>query len=340
MSEIDIRKLTKKYINKDKWWDILSRFIDVLRMNLFIIDVENRMVLPPEEGKFGSRFIIDSTFRTDIHRQDGFIEQFDRKEPYYENVNQYQLATYAIPIKTDKGATFAYMVIGPVIMNKRLSIGEYEQLAEANGIEPNVLIDEVSELRVVSNVMMNSILELLTEIVTECVDKSIKEHKLDELISTGETVDKNMINMINDMSSTIRLDELLGTLLDSALKITQSECGSVMVVDGQSGEMTIKVSRGIDLEIVNEAKIKIGEGISGIAAEKEEDFIINEDSKSNNRIGHLMQRPDVKHALVIPLKARGKVFGVLNLHTKDAENRIENKIDHLKHLTNLISSAL
>ena len=45
LNEDASRQLALKIINKEKWWDILSRFIDVLHINIFIVDRKD--FIPP-----------------------------------------------------------------------------------------------------------------------------------------------------------------------------------------------------------------------------------------------------------------------------------------------------
>lgn len=338
MDEELLQQLAQKYINRDKWWEIISRFIEVLRMNIFVIDAKDRLLLPPEEARFGGRFLVDESFKTNIHRSGGYINKFLKHGLFLEEKNQFKLFSYAIPIKLNDNQILAYMVIGPVILNKRLSSSDYEQLAIQYGIEESKLVDEISGLRVVSNLMMNSILELLSEIIREALAKSVKE---DRYGGASGYPAQDVESVVNEVVDTVNFNELLGTLLDSALNMTNSECGSIMILDEQRGELSIRVSRGLDAHIVKNAKQKLGEGLSGLVAQENTEYVLNEESAAqNNRIGHLLKRPEVKHAIIIPLLAKGKVFGVMNLHTKSKHNRIEEKLDGLKHLTNLMSSVL
>ena len=66
------------------------------------------------------------------------------------------------------------------------------------------------------------------------------------------------------------------TLLDVALKMTNTECGSIMVVDQEKqGDLTIKVSRGLNEERVKNTRVRIGEGIAGLAAKENKPFVIH-----------------------------------------------------------------
>ena len=331
-------ELVQKIINKDKWWDMLSRFIDVLRINLFVVNTNGLMILPPEERKYGGRVLIDSSFGFDLLKPSiNLIDSFHLYGKFLESINRYDLYSYAIPIMTNRECTIAYVVIGPIILNKRLSREDYLSMAYRYGVDGEILVDAINELRVISNVMLNSILDLLAEIIRDNVDLSLKEQQLDKIKVDTEAMPKGSAQAAKEIYSTVHLDEILVTLLDVALKITNTEAGSVMVMDEKRAELTIKVSKGIESEKIQNKHIKLGEGIAGIAAQEEVSFIIK-GQEGDNRIRHLLNRPEIRHSLILPLHAKDRVFGILNLHTKKEENSIYENIDNLKYLSKLLSS--
>jgi len=340
MNSESARQLAQKIIDKHKWWDMLSRFIDVLRINVFVIDVEGHVILPPDERKYGGRLLSDRSLGFDLSLQSPqLLQKFEPQGQFLEALNHYDLRSFAIPIVAENNQTIAYMIVGPVILNKRLEKITYLKMAKDNGSSGEAVWEEITELRVVSHVMINSILDLLSEIIRDNIDLTIKGKQLDQIKVGQEPILKDFTDAAKEIYSTVHIDELLATLLDVALKITKTECGSIMVIDDKKGDLTIKVSRGLQLEKYENIRIKIGEGVSGIAFQENRAFMIK-GQEGDNRIKHLLNREDIKHSLVMPLLAKNRVFGVLNLHTKSEEDAIEDNLDNLKHLSKLLSSAI
>jgi len=342
MNSKEIRQLAREVINKEKWWDMLSRFIDVLRINIFVVDSHGLIILPPEEVRYGGRLFTDQSLRFDLagDRID-VIKQFEMQGSFLETCNRYDLSCYAIPIQINGGQTIAHMIIGPVILNKRLSASEYEDMASEYGCDKSELLSELGGIRVVSNIMINSILDLMSEIVRDNIELSLKEKELNKLKSTGEEggLTDEFKETAQEIYSTVYLDGLLATLLNIALKMTNTECGSVMIMDTKEKILTIKASRGIDPEMAKRSKIKIGEGIAGIAALENSSFLIR-GMQGNNRIKPFLKRQDIKEALVMPLINKDKVFGILNLHTKKEGGQIKANLENLRYLSELLSSAV
>jgi len=141
--------------------------------------------------------------------------------------------------------------------------------------------------------------------------------------------------------SSIYLDELLITLLDAALKLTKVECGSVMVIDDEKGDLTIRVSRGMDQKVAQKTRVKIGEGVSGLAARDNASFILHGTRHEDTRVKGLLKRPEIKHAIVAPITTKNRVFGVINLHTKNEDTPLRNEsLNAVETLSNLTSVAI
>lgn len=335
------RQLAQEIINKEKWWDILSRLIDVLRVNIFIVDGRGGILLPPEEGKYGGALLADVSLGFNLLKNTSVnIEQFEAENNYFEYQGPYHLYCFSLPILIQKDKLVAYMVIGPVILNRAHDRSQYQKLAEERGVEVERLIDQINDIRVVSHVMMNSILDLLAEIIKDQVERIEQSRKHFTINPDSEEISKRFNDVANEIYSTVRLDELLATLLDAALKMTNTECGSIMMYDKEQDRFSIKASKGLNLSRIEEVKTKLGEGLAGMAAQKNQTYIIEGQVSDDNKIKSCLKRPDIKQSLIMPIVEKNRILGVLNLHSKTEESRIKENLENLQYLTRLLSSTI
>ena len=145
----------------------------------------------------------------------------------------------------------------------------------------------------------------------------------------------------NEANLPISFNQLLSQILDVALTMTKTECGSIMILNHESRKLTIQVSRGIQDKYIKNVHPKLGEGIAGLAAKENKTFILDENTK-DNRIKGLLRRPQIKQAIVMPITTPDKnVIGVLNLHTikKGASIKLHSS-ETLKNLSHLTASAI
>lgn len=339
----DSRQFTSKLINKENGWDILSRLIDVLHINLSIVDHDGLTLLPPEEGKYGSRLLTNPMFGFSGNGETShFTKRFEPYGRYLKHTTPLQLHQFAIPIVFEKiRGTIGYVMVGPVIIDKRLEKSDYEALvAKLDITHPQEILDEINGLWVISNLMMNSILDLLYEIVKNNLELSGIKIAISKDRESADGLTQELKKAAKDLYSAVCLDELLVTLLDAALKMTDTEAGSIMVIDQErKGNMTVKVYRGLSEEGTKNADVKVGDGIAGLAAKEKRPFVIH-GQRANKRIRGLLKRPEIQHALVMPLMTKQVAFGVLNMHTRKKRCAIEGNIENLQYLSSLISSII
>ncbi len=79
---------------------------------------------------------------------------------------------------------------------------------------------------------------------------------------------------------------VLELMLDVILEVMRAEHGSIMLLDGESNELSIKTARGLKDEIIHNARVRLGRGIAGkVAASGQPVFLkgANEKLQSKNR---------------------------------------------------------
>ncbi len=342
MNSESLRQLATELINREKWADILQHFIDVLRINIFLLDTQGKVILPPCQDKYGGEFLTNMVLGLDLMNKPAeFLENFEQQGLYMEAHHQFDLNSFAIPVTAKDDLVIAYLIVGPVILNKKWQNEDYENLALKLNIDPSGLLDTVNEIRVVSYVTAKSILDLLAEVLKYGIQLNLQKKELNKMRLNKDVISKEVSEAAQDIYSSIYFDELLVTLLDVALSMTKTECGSIMIIDNEKGDLIIKVSRGIDNNRARNTRLKVGEGIAGLAVKDNAPFVIS-GTQGDNRIKHLLKRPDIKHALVMPLVSQNNVFGVLNLHTKKAENVLSEteSLEIVSHLSKLASAAM
>ena len=337
-----IPKLTSELIDKEKWRHILQRLIDVLQINIFIVDSDGRAYLTPSMGRYGWKLLSHSTVGVDMFNEhsSSLLDKFKKQGFYLEYHYPFMLHSFAVPMDIGEGKPVAYMVVGPIVLNKRLDNFEYEEIAKKLNLNFRDFMDSINEIKVVSFINLKSILDLLYEVSKYVIQLNSQRQKLHKMRFNKEILSKEIMEAAQDIYSSVYLDELLTTLLDVALNMTKTECGSIMVVDNEAGDLIIKVSRGIDKKIVQNTRVKIGEGIAGLAAKENSAFVIR-GAECDNRIKPFLKRPEINQALVTPLILQNRVFGVMNLHTKSKKTTIiDQSLDVVQQLSKLTSVAI
>ena len=329
-------------IDKVKWSGFIRRFIDVLKINIFAVDTAGGILIPPlREGnreRFGSQFLT-SSFQLDFSGQDPtFLDQFVAQGVYWECKDPFDFRIFAIPVCVN-GAPVAYVLVGPVVLNKRWENADYINMAGQLNIATEPLLDSIREIRVVSNVTIKAILDLLSEVIKDIVELNFEKQQLNDPALNREVLPQRIADVAQDLYATIHLDEFLITVLDVALQLTQADGGSIMLIDENRENLSIKVSRGLDQQKIENIRVKLGQGVAGVAALENTAFFIDGE-RADNRIKKFLSRPDLKQSLVVRFSVQDRVLGVLNLHTRQAHAELQTHQDNLLNLCKLISTAI
>jgi len=127
---------------------------------------------------------------------------------------------------------------------------------------------------------------------------------------------EKILNITRDLREEIYGDILLEKILDYALSITQSEAGSLLLLDGD--KLTFKVVKGGEGEQLIGTSIEKGRGIVGWVAATGKLLRI-ENSAHDKRFNpdvDAMTGYETKSILCVPLMTRSTVIGVLELLNK------------------------
>jgi signal transduction histidine kinase len=110
------------------------------------------------------------------------------------------------------------------------------------------------------------------------------------------------------------LDAILGVGLDSALDIMNGTIGEILLLDEKTQTLSRRVHRGLGNEFVQKMHLSLGEGIGGRVAQSGKAILL-EDISSDPRAAHreLVTAEGLKAYICVPLRAKDKVLGVLNV---------------------------
>jgi signal transduction histidine kinase len=141
-----------------------------------------------------------------------------------------------------------------------------------------------------------------------------------ELISANQRL-ASLIETGRAMSAIFEIRELLDFFIEVVAVELQVDRASLMLMD-QQGEMRIVASRGIRDEVVQNVRVRRGEGISGWVAEKGKPILVR-DVRSYSRLQDHDHAGYESHSFIsapivlsVPIKIQEKILGVINVTNK------------------------
>ncbi|MHB0886373.1 MAG: GAF domain-containing protein, partial [Bacillota bacterium] len=112
-------------------------------------------------------------------------------------------------------------------------------------------------------------------------------------------------------------EELLETAVDLLVGTVKADLAIVRVVDPSSKAMPIIAQRGLKPEtIVLAQQSTFGNNLSGLAAEWGEGVLASDAASDPRAVKAIVQAEDLVSVMSVPMKARGRVLGVVNLASR------------------------
>ena len=146
-------------------------------------------------------------------------------------------------------------------------------------------------------------------------------------------VEPLLLEVADVVNSTLDLDTTLRRVAELVRKVIDYKIFAILLLNERAQELSIRFQVGYPKEIADRTRIKVGHGITGIAAQTREAVLVNDVSKDPRYIDKV---PNVCSELAVPLIVKNKVIGVINI---DAEERDFFQEEH-KRLLTLIASRM
>ncbi|MGR3174340.1 MAG: ATP-binding protein [Candidatus Scalindua sp.] len=144
-------------------------------------------------------------------------------------------------------------------------------------------------------------------------DKMIEVYKLLNSEKLGATVEDCSI-----INSTLNIVEVLENIMRYANRMTNSVASTLMLLDEETGDLVFSVPTGPKSDSLTDFRLPPGKGIAGWVAENEQHLLIPDVKKDKRFYGKTdeMSGFETKSILCVPLKAKSKMIGVLEVVNK------------------------
>jgi len=157
----------------------------------------------------------------------------------------------------------------------------------------------------------------------EIIDTQSDELKIEPLL----------LEVADVVNTTLDLDTTLRRVAELVRKVIDYEIFAILLVNEKAQDLRIRFQVGYAREVAERMKVKIGEGVTGMAAQRREAILVDDVSKHPEYIPVVA---GVRSELAIPLIVKNRIIGVLNLEAQEAGRFTE---EH-KRLLMLIGSRM
>jgi sigma-B regulation protein RsbU (phosphoserine phosphatase) len=142
-----------------------------------------------------------------------------------------------------------------------------------------------------------------------------------------------LLEVADVVNTTLDLDTTLRRVAELVRKVTDYEIFGILLLNEKTQELYFRFSVGYSQEVADRTRIKVGEGVTGTAAQRREAVLVGDVSTDPRYISAL---PNVRSELAVPLIVKNRVIGVIDIESPVADHFTE---EH-KSLLTLIASRM
>src|SRR6266436_1121538 len=146
-------------------------------------------------------------------------------------------------------------------------------------------------------------------------------------------IDPLLLEVADVVNTTLDLDTTLRRVAELVRKVIDYEIFGILLLNEKTQELYFRFSIGHSHEVADRLRIKVGEGVTGAAAQRREAVLIGDVSADPRYISAV---PNVRSELAVPLIVKNKVIGVLDIESPQPDHFTE---EH-KRLLTLIASRM
>ncbi len=127
-------------------------------------------------------------------------------------------------------------------------------------------------------------------------------------------VEPLLLEVADAVNTSLDLDSTLRRVAELVRKVIDYEIFAILLLNERTQELRFRFQIGYPREYAERARIKVGQGVTGLAAQRREAILVEDVTKSE---GYIEAVPNVRSELAIPLINKNRVIGVIDLEARE-----------------------
>jgi sigma-B regulation protein RsbU (phosphoserine phosphatase) len=123
-----------------------------------------------------------------------------------------------------------------------------------------------------------------------------------------------LLEVADVVNTTLDLDTTLKRVAELVRKVIEYEIFAILLLNERTQELRMRFQIGYPREVAERTRVRVGEGVTGRAAQLRQPVLVNDVSKEP---GYINVVPNVCSELAIPLIVKNRVIGVINLEARE-----------------------
>jgi len=146
-------------------------------------------------------------------------------------------------------------------------------------------------------------------------------------------IDPLLLEVADVVNTTLDLDTTLSRVAELVRKVIDYEIFAILLLNEKTQDLRIRFQVGYSREVAERTRVKVGDGVTGVAAQLREPVLVGDVAKDGRYISAV---PNVRSELALPLIVKNRLIGVIDIESRQPDYFTE---EH-KRLLMLIASRM
>jgi phosphoserine phosphatase RsbU/P len=146
-------------------------------------------------------------------------------------------------------------------------------------------------------------------------------------------IDPLLLEVADVVNTTLDLDTTLRRVAELVRKVIDYEIFAILLLNEKTQDLRIRFQVGYTREVAERTRVKVGQGVTGVSAQRREPILVDDVTKDPRYIPGV---PNVRSELAVPLIIKNHLIGVIDIESTQPNYFTE---EH-KRLLTLIASRM
>ena len=127
-------------------------------------------------------------------------------------------------------------------------------------------------------------------------------------------VEPLLLEVADVVNTTLDLDTTLRRVAELVRKVIDYEIFAILLLNEKAQELRFRFQTGYPREYSERVRIKVGQGVTGRAAQLRQAILVNDVTKEE---GYIEAIPNVRSELAVPLIVKNRLIGVIDIEARE-----------------------
>ncbi len=144
------------------------------------------------------------------------------------------------------------------------------------------------------------------------------------------------------IGSMLDIDKMLRKVAEIVIKVTGTDLCLIYLLDESKNELVLRGASGPSKDVVGKIRLKVGEGITGWVAQRQQPVVINKEAWRDERFKAVpkLQQDRYQSMLSVPLRGAQELVGVINVRTNPPTDYTKTQISLLDSIARQVGGAV